>query len=87
MRYKYNNIQYCYMLYPTLSDKAFVIIQYIIVEIEGVAFKPSVEFLNQYFEQEEDAYLAIADRGKVSVRYFILPSTTIFRQSTLDVQY
>ena len=75
------------MLYPTLSDKAFVIIQYIIVEIEGTAFKPSLEFLNQYFEQEEDAYLAIADRGKVSVRYFILPSTTIFRQPLLEPQY
>ena len=75
------------MLYPTDSINAFVIVQYIIVEIDGFTFKPSPEFTKEYFDQEAEAYTAIADRGKTSVRYCVLPSTTIFRQPIPESQY
>ena len=67
------------MLYVTPSSNSFVIVQYIIVETDGLLFKPSAPFKNQYFDQEVDAYTAIANNGETSVRYFVLPTVSVLK--------
>jgi hypothetical protein len=67
------------MLYVTPSSSAFVIVQYIIVETDGLLFKPSEPFKNKYYDQEIDAYTDIADNGETSVRYFVLPTVSVLK--------
>lgn len=70
------------MLYTTDSSRAYVIVQYIIVEIDGLSFKIAQPFKNKYYEQEIDAYTDIAENGLSSVRYVVLPTTSIFVKET-----
>lgn len=67
------------MLYVTPSSNSFVIVQYIIVETDGLLFKHSEPFKNIYYEQEVDAYTAIAEKGETSVRYYVLPTVSVLK--------
>lgn len=86
MRKKINKIYfgliYITMLYNTPTGASYVIVQYIIVELDGTKFIPSETFKERYFEEEEDAYNAISNLGSVSVRYVVLPTSIIFKPNT-----
>lgn len=65
------------MLYVTPSNTAHVIVQFIIVELDGLNFKLSEPFKNKYYDEEVEAYFDIAEKGKTSTRYVVVPTSTI----------
>lgn len=72
------------MLYQLSEQDAFVVIQYIIVELDGINFIPSSTFKEQYFDEEKEAYTAISYKGKPSTRYLVLPTSIIFRPDPIN---
>lgn len=66
------------MLIVTESSKNFLIAQYVIMEVIDRTWRYSDEFRNEYFEQKQDAYEALANRGHQDRRYAVVETCVVF---------
>lgn len=67
------------MLVMTQDVLSFLNVQYVIMEIIDRTWRYSEEFRNEYFEEKQDAYEAIASRGSMNRRYAVVDTCVLFR--------